>query len=82
MRWAPEPEMKHRGVERAAAYELHARATPGSFPIALLGDAQPFWSKGWKGCPFGCGQNITHEVRMVMRVSYTDGVIRKGWYCR
>jgi hypothetical protein len=72
-------------MRAADAYESHARSTPGAFPIALVGDgreARVFWSKGWRGCPFGCGRDVTRSGVRVFRETRANGYVTKGWYCR
>lgn len=63
-------------------YEDFARAHTGTFPVNLIGDKRPFWSKGWQGCPNNCGKPVRGVVHLIERIKYSDGVIVRGWYCR
>ena len=66
---------------QAGAYELFARRHRGSFPVYLDRDPRVFWSKGWKGCSFGCGCRMTDPIELIAFRNVKDGVVTSGWRC-
>jgi hypothetical protein len=75
------PDIEWR-VAQAAQHETLAKQTNGAFAVLLPGD-RPFWSKGWRGCHFNCGQAVDDWSRpMVERITVRNGTVTRGFYCR
>lgn len=69
-------------VAQAERYETLAKQTRGAFAVPLAGD-RAFWSKGWRGCQFNCGQAVDDWSRpMVERITVKNGSVTRGFYCR
>lgn len=62
-------------------YELRNMASGHGMPIQLAGRHGVFWSKGWRGCEFGCGHKLTDwDTPMYVSVERREGIVvwRRG----
>lgn len=62
-------------------YEVFARTHRRSFPVYLVGETEPFWSKGWQGCSSGCGHDVVDNVALRPFRRVSEGEVTVGFTC-
>lgn len=79
-RWAAQLAYEEQKA-KVSAYERQNR-TSGHGMQVVLEDGSVFWSRGWKGCQFGCGKRVDDwSLNLRYSEERRGGTIVRRWFC-